>query len=58
MEKPIVKLTFTEEMKGFLTLGANNFESGFKEGKEANRFFMFHSEIIYDIYAPKLSVQE
>ena len=51
MEKPVVELTFTEEMKGFLTLGAENFESGFKEGKEANRFFMFHSEItIEDVF--------
>lgn len=51
MEKPKVELTFTEEMKGFLTLGALDFESGFKQGKEANRFFMFHSEItIEDVF--------
>lgn len=51
MEKPKVELTFTEEMKGFLTLGAADFESGFKQGKEANRFFMFHSEItIEDVF--------
>lgn len=51
MEKPKVELTFTEEMKGFLTLGALDFESGFKQGKEANRFFMFHSDItIEDVF--------
>lgn len=51
MEEPIVELTFTEEMKGFLTMSALDFHTGFKDGKEANRFFMFHSDItIEDVF--------
>ena len=39
---------FTEEMKGYVTLGATNFEDGFKEGKAANNFFMFQLTIKTD----------
>jgi cholesterol oxidase len=39
---------FTEEMKGYVTFGATNLEDGFKDGKAADTFFMFHLTIKTD----------
>lgn len=39
------KLEFTEEMKGYLAAGENDFEAGFKKGKEDDDSFMFHLTI-------------
>ena len=38
-------LRFTEEMKGFITLGQTDQRTGFKEGKDHKRFTMFHLTI-------------
>ena len=38
-------LQFTEEMKGYLAFGAANFEDGYKEGRRADSYFMFHLTI-------------
>ena len=38
-------LSFTEEMKGFVTFGATDYQAGFDEGKEAGTAFMFHLTI-------------
>jgi cholesterol oxidase len=40
-----VGLKFTEEMKGYVTLGETDFQRGFKQGKEDGTFFMFHLTI-------------
>jgi len=39
---------FTEEMKGFITLGEDDFERGFQEGKKAGTACMFHLTIKVD----------
>jgi len=39
---------FTEEMKGYLSLGQTAFEDGYKQGKEDNHYFMFHLTIQSD----------
>lgn len=39
-------LRFTEEMKGFITLGETDHHTGFREGKEHRRFAMFHLTIV------------
>jgi cholesterol oxidase len=38
-------LEFTEEMKGYLTLGESDFHAGFRQGKTDGTFFMFHLTI-------------
>lgn len=39
------KLSFTEEMKGFCTLGEIDYTEGFRKGKENNTSIMFHLTI-------------
>ncbi|MGI8684945.1 MAG: hypothetical protein ACR2MO_07645 [Acidimicrobiales bacterium] len=39
-------LRFTEEMKGYITLGEPDHRKGFREGKDAKRFAMFHLTIV------------
>lgn len=39
---------FTEEMKGFVTLGESDFDKGFRQGKHDGTFFMFHLTIMAD----------
>lgn len=39
------KLSFTEEMKGFCTLGETDYHKGFADGKENNTAIMFHLTI-------------
>jgi cholesterol oxidase len=43
-----VSLAFTEEMKGFVTLGESDFERGFDAGRDAGTAFMFHLTIVTD----------
>ena len=42
------KLQFTEEMKGFVTLGATNYDDGFRQGRSAGTSLMFHLDIKID----------
>ncbi len=39
------KVSFTEEMKGFITHGETDFDRGFRSGKEAGTSIMFHLTI-------------
>jgi hypothetical protein len=39
------KLRFTEEMKGYITLGETDYDAGFREGRESGTFLMFHLTI-------------
>ena len=41
-------VSFTEEMKGYVTLGEADFEQGAKQGKHDKNFFMFHLTITAD----------
>ncbi|HTD57955.1 MAG TPA: hypothetical protein VK672_03590 [Solirubrobacteraceae bacterium] len=41
----MVSLAFTEEMKGYVSLGETDFDRGFRAGKDANTPFMFHLTI-------------
>jgi cholesterol oxidase len=41
-------LEFTEEMKGYATLGESDYERGFRQGKESDTFLMFHLTIRVD----------
>ena len=41
-------LEFTEEMKGYVTLGEADFDRGFKQGKKDGTFLMFHLTISTD----------
>ncbi|MGI8803905.1 MAG: GMC oxidoreductase [Solirubrobacteraceae bacterium] len=40
-----VSLAFTEEMKGYVTCGATDFDQGFRAGRKAGTAFMFHLTI-------------
>ena len=42
------KLRFTEEMKGYVTLGETDYDSGFREGRKSGTFLMFHLTIEVD----------
>jgi hypothetical protein len=42
------KLRFTEEMKGYVTLGETDYDAGFREGRESGTFLMFHLRIEVD----------
>jgi predicted patatin/cPLA2 family phospholipase len=42
------KLSFTEEMKGFCTLGETDYAAGFSQGKESETSIMFHLTITVD----------
>jgi cholesterol oxidase len=45
------KLTFTEEMKGFVTRNETDFDIGFQRGRQANTDLMFHLDItVADVY--------
>jgi predicted patatin/cPLA2 family phospholipase len=39
------KLRFTEEMKGYVTLGETDHDAGFREGRKSGTFLMFHLTI-------------
>jgi cholesterol oxidase len=41
----MVSLAFTEEMKGYVSFGEPDFDSGFRAGKDAGMAFMFHLTI-------------
>lgn len=41
-------VAFTEEMKGYVTIGESDFEQGAKQGKHDKNFFMFHLTITAD----------
>ena len=43
-----VAISFTEEMKGFVAFGAEDFERGREEGKRSGNHFMFHLTITAD----------
>ncbi|MGA9860254.1 MAG: hypothetical protein WBQ18_20475, partial [Solirubrobacteraceae bacterium] len=43
--EPVVSLSFTEEMKGYVTFGETDFDRGFRAGKDAGTAFMFHLTI-------------
>lgn len=42
------KLRFTEEMKGYITLGETDYDAGFREGRKNGTFAMFHLTIEVD----------
>ena len=44
-EQATVSLSFTEEMKGFVTFGESDYERGFRTGKERRTALMFHLTI-------------
>lgn len=44
-EDTTVSLSFTEEMKGFVTFGEPDYERGFRAGKEQRTALMFHLTI-------------
>jgi predicted patatin/cPLA2 family phospholipase len=39
------KLRFTEEMKGYVTLGETDYDAGFRAGRKSDTFLMFHLTI-------------
>jgi cholesterol oxidase len=39
------RISFTEEMKGYITFGETDYDRGFRQGKKDNNFFMFHLTI-------------
>jgi predicted acylesterase/phospholipase RssA len=39
------RLAFTEEMKGYITLGESDYDRGFRQGRASNTFLMFHLTI-------------
>ena len=42
------RLSFTEEMKGYITLGEADYDRGFRAGQESNTYLMFHLTITLD----------
>ena len=42
------KAAFTEEMKGFLTLGEVDYDRGYRQGRQDNTALMFHLTITID----------
>jgi cholesterol oxidase len=44
----VVSLSFTEEMKGYVTLGESDYDRGYRAGKKAGNGFMFHLTITAD----------
>jgi predicted patatin/cPLA2 family phospholipase len=40
------RLTFTEEMKGFVTRGETDFDKGFRRGQQAHTDLMFHLDVV------------
>src|SRR6516165_5161161 len=45
MGTPETTLSFTEEMKGYVTPGETDYDRGFRTGQTAGTFFMFHLTI-------------
>ncbi len=43
-----VSLSFTEEMKGYVTFGESDYDRGYRAGKKAGSAFMFHLTITTD----------
>jgi cholesterol oxidase len=41
----MTSLAFTEEMKGYVSLGESDFDRGYRSGKDAGTAFMFHLTI-------------
>jgi len=48
VEKGKTELSFTEEMKGYITVGENDYDDGFKQGKKDDTYIMFHLTIKLD----------
>lgn len=46
--KTPVKVSFTEEMKGYVTFGELDYDKGFREGKHSGTSIMFHLTITAD----------
>ena len=44
----LTRLQFTEEMKGFLTLGEVDYDRGYRQGRQDNTALMFHLTITID----------
>jgi predicted acylesterase/phospholipase RssA len=42
------RLSFTEEMKGYVAFGETDFDRGFRKGREEDNFLMFHLTIEVD----------
>lgn len=42
------KISFTEEMKGFATFGASDYEEGYKQGRKDGTALMFHLSMVID----------
>src|SRR5207244_9872129 len=42
------KLSFTEEMKGYVTFGELDYDKGSRQGKESGTYIMFHLTITVD----------
>lgn len=50
MTSAVTKLSFTEEMKGFVTLGERDYDRGYRQGRETETSFMFHLTItVHDV---------
>jgi cholesterol oxidase len=47
-ERAPVAVSFTEEMKGFVAFGENDYEEGFRAGRESGTALMFHLTITAD----------
>jgi cholesterol oxidase len=47
-EEGAVSLSFTEEMKGFISFGEEDFDRGFRRGRESRTALMFHLTITTD----------
>lgn len=45
-DPPPTSLSFTEEMKGYVTFGESDYDRGYRAGKDAGTAFMFHLTII------------
>jgi cholesterol oxidase len=45
MENPETTLSFTEEMKGYVTFGESDYDRGYRAGRAAGTFLMFHLTI-------------
>lgn len=43
-----ISFQFTEDMKGFVTFGATNYQDGYEQGKQADTALMFHLTIRTD----------
>src|SRR5262245_48867688 len=45
MDTTATRLSFTEEMKGYVALGETDYDRGFSRGQEQGTFLMFHLTI-------------